>query len=322
MGQGAKRAIGAGAALLIAVLVWYAWVPKGGPARTLSGYVEGEALYLASPISGLVSELKVVRGQRVEAGAPLFVMDARSAGAQQLEAAADREGAKAQANAAAATARQLKATAAAAKVNADIAAATGQRYAALRRAKSGAVSAEDADRAEATARSSADQWRAAEAQAAAAAQQAAAAERAVHRAEGGLKDTSVKLQLLTQSAPRAARVEEVFYQQGEWVPANQPVLSLLPDARIKLRFFVPEKEIAAYQIGRQVRFRCDGCTGELTAKVNYVNPRPEYTPPVIYSRTTRDALVFLVEAVPADPSRLTPGQPVDVIPLAGEGAQK
>jgi HlyD family secretion protein len=322
MGQGAKRAIGAGAAVLIAVLVWYAWAPKGGPARTLSGYVEGEALYLASPISGLVHELSVVRGQRVGAGAPLFVMDPRVAGAQQAEAAEDLAAARAQAEAAADTARQLKAAAAAAKVNADIAAATAQRYGALRRANAGAVSAEDADRAEASARVSAEQWRAAEAQAAAGAQQAAAAERAVHRAEGGVKDASVKLQLLTQSAPRAARVEEVFFQQGEWVPANQPVLSLLPDARIKLRFFVPEKEIAAYQIGRQVRFRCDGCAGELTAKVNYVNPRPEYTPPVIYSRSTRDALVFLVEAAPGDPARLVPGQPVDVIPLASEGGPR
>ena len=43
-------------------------------------------------------------------------------------------------------------------------------------------------------------------------------------------------------------------------------------------------------------------------------PRPEFTPPVIYSREARDRLVYLVEARPA--ARLNPGQPVDVEPLS------
>jgi HlyD family secretion protein len=36
---------------------------------------------------------------------------------------------------------------------------------------------------------------------------------------------------------------------------------------------------------------------------------------VIFSRETRDRLVFLVEAKPERPARLAPGQPIDVIPL-------
>ena len=46
---------------------------------------------------------------------------------------------------------------------------------------------------------------------------------------------------------------------------------------------------------------------------NFVGPRPEFTPPVIYSREARDRLVYLVEARPSSP--LNPGQPVDVEPL-------
>ena len=41
--------------------------------------------------------------------------------------------------------------------------------------------------------------------------------------------------------------------------------------------------------------------------------RPEFTPPVIYSREARDRLVYLVEARPS--VRLNPGLPVDVTPL-------
>jgi len=51
----------------------------------------------------------------------------------------------------------------------------------------------------------------------------------------------------------------------------------------------------------------------MTAKIAYVSPRPEFTPPVIYSREARDRLVYLVQAQPS--IRLNPGQPVDVEPL-------
>ena len=87
----------------------------------------------------------------------------------------------------------------------------------------------------------------------------------------------------------------------------------LPDERIKVRFFVPERSLAAYRVGRTVSFGCDGCAKGLTARIAYISPRPEFTPPVIYSREARDRLVYLVEARPS--IRLNPGQPVDVEPL-------
>ena len=54
--------------------------------------------------------------------------------------------------------------------------------------------------------------------------------------------------------------------------------------------------------------------GPIAAKVTYLAPQAEFTPPVIYSRENRARLVFLVEArpAPADAAKLHPGQPVDV----------
>jgi len=48
--------------------------------------------------------------------------------------------------------------------------------------------------------------------------------------------------------------------------------------------------------------------------VSYISPRAEYTPPVIYSRESREKLVFMVESVfdPEVSANLHPGQPVDV----------
>lgn len=322
MKRNVRLAVGAVVLAVVAGLVWLAWAPRVEDARTLSGYVEGEALYLASPISGPLAKVAVVRGQRVAAGDQLFAMDPRTISAQRSQSVADVAQTTAQITSAEASLRQLEAAADAARAVADNAAVDARRFTALRAAGQGAVSQQDADRAVATAASTAAQARAATAQAAAASSQIAATRQLSARAAGGLTDVSTRLGYLAPVAPGPARVEEVFFQTGEWAGANQPIVSLLPDAKVKVRFYVPEKEVNAYRPGTRVQFSCDGCAKGMSAEVAYVSPRPEYTPPVIYSRKTRDSLVFLVEARPADPTILTPGQPVDVIPLTREGVSK
>jgi HlyD family secretion protein len=133
--------------------------------------------------------------------------------------------------------------------------------------------------------------------------------------QAALADIAARLAQLTPQAPAGARVQDVFYQKGEWAADNQPVVSLLPDDKVKLRFFVPETQVTRYRPGETVHFDCDGCAPGLTARISYVSAQPEYTPPIIYSRNTRDRLVFLVEALPADGRNLPPGLPVDVTPL-------
>jgi HlyD family secretion protein len=116
-------------------------------------------------------------------------------------------------------------------------------------------------------------------------------------------------------APAAGRIEDVYFQPGEWAAANQPVVALIPDDRVRVRFYVPERDIARYPVGTRVQFSCDGCKAGLSAVINYVSPRPEFTPPVIYSRESRDRMVFLVEARPGSGATLIPGQPIDVVPV-------
>jgi HlyD family secretion protein len=67
-------------------------------------------------------------------------------------------------------------------------------------------------------------------------------------------------------------------------------------------------------MGDEVRVLVDGRSDPVSARVSYISPRAEYTPPVIYSRETRAKLVFLVKARPAAEhiESLHPGQPVDV----------
>ena len=59
--------------------------------------------------------------------------------------------------------------------------------------------------------------------------------------------------------------------------------------------------------------RCDGCAPGLKARISYISPDPEFTPPVIYSLENRQKLVYLVEARPEEQDTvLQPGQIVDV----------
>ena len=88
---------------------------------------------------------------------------------------------------------------------------------------------------------------------------------------------------------------------------------MLPDGAVKLKVYVPEPSFSSITVGSQLSVRCDGCPDGLKARVSYVSPDPEFTPPVIYSLDTRQKLVYLVEARPEGAtSMLQPGQIVDV----------
>ena len=59
-----------------------------------------------------------------------------------------------------------------------------------------------------------------------------------------------------------------------------------------------------------------GRPAPLDARISYLSPSPEYTPPILYNRENRSKLVFMVEAVFNDATAardLHPGQPVDVL---------
>jgi HlyD family secretion protein len=311
-------------AVVAGLVAWWAWRPRVEDAAVLSGYIEGDPLYLSAPVSGAVARVAVGEGQRAERGALLFAMDASPQTAQTARAAAAVRQAEAQAQ----DLRQGQRPAELSVYDAQAAAARAQlaeAQADLRRvgalAAKGIYAPARLDQAQAA-------YRTAQANVAAIERQRQvgtlggrdgqieAADAQIGQARGSLAEAASRLDDLTPRAPAAGRIERVFFQPGEWAAANQPVVSLLPDDRIKVRFFVPQGEVARYRPGRRITFSCDGCGPAQQAQIVHVSPRPEFTPPVIYSRKARDRLVFMVEARPERPRALSPGQPVDVQPLA------
>ncbi|MDZ3831177.1 MAG: HlyD family efflux transporter periplasmic adaptor subunit [Sphingopyxis sp.] len=301
---------------------WYAWPQASEP--TWLGYVEGEAVYVSAPQGGILASRAVDRGARVKAGDPLFALDAETGQADLAQLEASERAAEAQradlaqqrqrqaelditrANMAAAQAQSVKA-----QKDYDRVAALAGRGFVSKAALDSARAARDVARANVA--QLAAQERAGEITAGRIDQQRAAAAQALGAA-AAVRGQRKRVSDLAPVAPATGQVEQTFFNPGEVVPAGNPVVSIIPDDRRKLRFFVPETRLAAMKIGAAIRYRCDACGGERRATIRYIAPRAEFTPPVIYSEQARAKLVFMVEAsLPVTDDPLPLGLPVEVV---------
>jgi HlyD family secretion protein len=312
-----------GIAVLAAVggAAWYATRPVEQSGWL--GYVEAETEYVAAPVSGRLAQRMVDRGAGVNAGTVLFQLDPETTDADTARLEAQVSAAQAQ-RADLAQARQRapelavsQAAEAAAQAQLTKAEADYNRVAAL--AQRGFASRSQLDAARAARDGAAAQLAQTRAQIASGnltagrQEQIAAAGADVAGAQAALRGQRQRRRDIAPVAPERGVVEQTFYNPGEWVPANSPVVSVLPDGRRKLRFYVPQDRIAQLKIGARVSFTCDGCGNAREARVSYIAPRAEFTPPVIYSERARAKLVFMVEAVlPPSDKPLPPGLPVEV----------
>lgn len=139
-----------------------------------------------------------------------------------------------------------------------------------------------------------------------------AAQAALEASQAARSQAEWSLQQKTRLAPVTGHVFDIYFRQGEQVPANRGVLSLLAPKDIKALFFVPETQLANISLGQTVSVGCDGCQKDIKATIRFISPIAEYTPPVIYSESTRSKLIFEVEAYFDDATvfQMHPGQPL------------
>ena len=290
------------------------------PPPSWSGYAEGDYLYIAAPLAGRLDQLHVAAGQLVSLDALLFSLDPQAEHNAQDEAAARLQIARAQvANIAKGRRQDELAVTQAQQKQAQAALALAQNDLSRQQqlAAQGFVSKArltDAQTAlqQAQARLAETSAALLVAQLPARADERAAAAANANAASAALRQAQWLVGQKQQRAPTAATVAEVYFWPGEWVPAGQPVLSLLPPERVKARFFVPQAALASVPPGRAIEISCDGCRNPLPAHVTHVASQAEFTPPVIYSNEQRAKMMFMVEAQPDQPGQLHPGQPLDV----------
>jgi HlyD family secretion protein len=286
------------------------------------GYLEAEFIHVGAPLAGRLDRLAVQRGDRVEAGAPLFTLEHAGELAAQREAADRLRSAQARLDDLRKGSRPSELATLEARVEqARASAELSQRE--LERAgqlfQSGVLAATEHDRARLTHernRGTIEEVaaRLATARLGGRTDAIAAAEAEVAAATAARERADWAVAQKTQSAPRAALVHDTLYREGEFVALGAPVVSLLPAENLKVRFFVPEADFATLRPGDAVRVGLTGRASPLEARVTYLSPRPEYTPPILYNRDNRAKLVFMIEAAlnPAAAAGLNPGQPVDV----------
>lgn len=291
------------------------------PPAAYPGYVEGEYVRVAAPLSGTLVTLAVERGMEVAKDAPLFTLESEQERAARAEAQArvrqaqatlaNLQKARRPPEIAAAQAQLAQAQASLSQSAADL--ARTEKLVADKflppQQRDQALAARNRDRARVAELT--EQLRIAHLPARSDEIEAAAAE--AKAAGDALAQAQWRVEQKSQTAPAAGLVVDTLYRRGEWVPAGAPIVSLLPPANVKVRFYVPETLVGTLRIGGGVSVHCDGCGADIPARIRFIAAQAEFTPPVIYSRQNRANLVFLVEAWPDTPNAaLHPGLPVDV----------
>ncbi|NDV19104.1 HlyD family efflux transporter periplasmic adaptor subunit [Pseudodesulfovibrio sp. JC047] len=308
--------------IFAAILLSISFGCSNDPANVFQGYVEGEYVLVASPLGGTLEELAVVRGRDVPQNAPLFTLErnfekaAVNAAIHGLQQAQDNlsnlekgqrpsEIASIQAQL-----QQANASAALAKIEYD-------RRIKLIAEKT--ISQEELDRSKSDYEQKVQRVRQINADLTTARlgarnDEIRAATAAVLQAQALLDQAQWNYDQKNQTAPQSAFVFDTLFRKGEWVPAGQPVVSLLPAENIEVRFFVPQTLVGKVHQGQKAVVTYDGADSPVDVTITYVSPEAEFTPPVIYSSQSRAKLVFMLKARPSPEQArsLHPGQPIDV----------
>lgn len=290
--------------------------------KVWQGYVEGEFIYISSPLGGQLDEVAVKKGDIITAGHPLFALEREfeKAGVDEasenldktLNDLADKRKGRRPSEIDSIKARLRKAKAAE-----SLAATEYKRRAALYHSRT--ISEEERDQARTDYEQATQQVHEISSELKTAtlgsrSDEIKAAQSAVEAARARLEQARWSYTQKAQTAPRSGLVFDTIRYKGEWVPAGKPVISILPPENRKVRFYVPETIVGGFTVGEMLLLNYDGLAEPIKIKLTYISPQAEYTPPVIYSSQSRAKLVFMLEAYPAIDQAilLKPGQPVDV----------
>jgi len=286
------------------------------------GYIEGEYVYISSPVGGTLTNLAVARGDMVQTGQLLFALERESEAASVREAEHNLSQARAQYEDLTKGQRPTEITSMEAQLERMRANAKLSQAELIRRqdlAKKNVISKEEMDQARAQRDADLAQVNQMTADLATARlggreDTIVAAQAAVDAQTAAVAKARWSFDQKQQFAAEAGPVQDTLYRQGEYVAAGNPVVVLLPPDHIKVRFFVPEDWLPKVKVGGSAQVLCDGAGKTYTATVNYISTSAEYSPPVLYNRENRASMVYMIEAhfTAADAPAMRPGQPVDV----------
>ncbi len=277
------------------------WVmrPKPLPEQVIyaSGRIEADEVRVAPEVGGRLLELRAVEGQSLHAGDLLARIDASD---YQLQA----ERADAQRVAAVRAAAQIDAQIGLARHHAMTAKIDLGRNEAMSQA--GVISAQTLDLARNAYAASTDQVSVLQQQRAQADAQALVAAKSAALAQSQIDKTRIV-------APLSGAVLERLAEPGEVVAAGQSVAVLADLQRVKLKVFIPEKDLGKVRLGAPARIHVDAFGArDFPARVARVDAQAQFTPRDVHMADERSRTVYGVTLEAPNPEGLLkPGMPAD-----------
>ena len=287
----------------------------------VTGMLEAEVTYLAGSNGGMVLDLLVTEGQRVEEGEVLVRMDTKL-----LEPLLD----VAQARYEASQAQLELVTASLREVDLDVARIALEYAQALEEGATQAL--EDArefapeavkDEQVALAQAALDQTQAEVdlAQANLSALQAGASENEINRIEALVKAAEAEvlnqrshLESQTITAPFKGVILESFILPEELSLPGQPLLALADLDMLEVRVYIPEADLGWAEVGDEVKVSVDAYPDQVfRGEVTYIADQAEFTPRNVQTPEERVILVYQVRIRVTNPEgALKPGLPAEI----------
>lgn len=115
-------------------------------------------------------------------------------------------------------------------------------------------------------------------------------------------------------SPIEGMIQNIYFDEGEFVPVGGNIATVINLNKQWVKIYVPEKELHRFTLGQQLDLYT-GFKGEtsIAGEVIYISQEAEFTPKNVESRESKEEMVFAVKVRIKDaPYQLKPGMLVDV----------
>jgi HlyD family secretion protein len=115
-------------------------------------------------------------------------------------------------------------------------------------------------------------------------------------------------------APISGSITTRYYDAGETIPPNAPVVEIIDLSKMWAKVYVSETYLSKIKIGQPAQIKIDGVSQTLSGAVAWISAKAEFTPKNILTQESRTALVYAVKISVDNPDGiLKHGMPVSII---------
>ncbi|MGH7495198.1 MAG: HlyD family secretion protein [bacterium] len=287
-------------------IVWCFWLAlwlfagcaqKDGSTFQASAIVEGTAIKVAAQTGGYLLKLNVDEGEDVNSGDTLALVDTEKLSYQLEQIQANLEEINAQHRLALTQLRRAQDDREYAKTKYERFLSLFQKSSASQQALDDSKNAYD--RANTTLDAAKQNL------------QAIASEEKGLEAQAKLLQRQINDAVVT--APISGTVTTRFYDAGETISSNAPIVELVDLSKMWTKVYISETFLPKVKIGQPAQVKIDGTNQTLAGTVAWINAKAEFTPKNILTEESRTALVYAVKINIENPDRvLKHGMPVSI----------